>query len=207
MGPMNIYCIGVGGQGIGLLSSALSQACLSAGHKVRGCDTHGLAQRGGTVISHIRLGEKVFTPLVPEGEADLVVSLERFEALRGAAGMLREGGTVVYYDVEYQPIHVRMRRSSKPGPDAIETAAEGRGGHAVRVFIDGLTNPRFQNVALLGRIAGLGIIEGVTADHLREALSKAVPKAALEQNLAVFEQAGADSSGEKPGLSRNTKRG
>lgn len=189
MKPMNIFCIGVGGQGIGLLSSALSQACLAAGHKVRGCDTHGLAQRGGTVISHIRLGEKVFTPLVPEGEADLVVGLERLEALRGASEMLRPGGSVVYYDVEYQPIHVRMRKAENPPPDAIRAVARERGGRAVRVFIGHLENPRFQNVALLGRIAELGLIEGVTADHLRDALISAVPKAALEQNLAVFEEA------------------
>ncbi len=189
MSPMNIFCIGVGGQGIGLLSATLSQACLAAGHKVRGCDTHGLAQRGGTVVSHIRLGEKVLTPLVPEGEADLVVALESLEALRGAAGMLKPGGTVVYYDVEYQPIHVRMRKAGHPGPDALDAVVRERRGRVVRVFIDGLANPRFQNVALLGRIAGLGIIEGVTADHLLDALSRSVPKAALEQNMAVFEEA------------------
>ena len=189
MSPTNIFCIGVGGQGIGLLSAALSQACLAAGHAVRGCDTHGLAQRGGTVVSHIRLGDGVFTPLVPEGEADLVVGLERLEALRGAGGMLRDGGTVIYYDVAYQPIHVRMRQAEYPTREALEAAVKARRGRVARVHLEDLENPRFQTVALLGGIAALDIIEGVSAAHLKDALTATVPKAALELNLEVFEKA------------------
>jgi indolepyruvate ferredoxin oxidoreductase, beta subunit len=189
MKGLNIYCIGVGGQGIGLLSSTLSAACLAAGHTVRGCDTHGLAQRGGTVVSHIRLGDDIFTPLVPEGEAHLVVGLERLEALRGAQSMLAGGGTVVYYDAEYQPIAVRMKQAKYPQPDAVQAIATERGGKTTRVFQEDLPDPRFQNVALLGCIAGLGVIEGVTAEHLRQALEGSVPPAALEKNMAVFDEA------------------
>ena len=88
---LNIYLSGVGGQGIGMLTETLGQACLAAGHAVHGCDTHGLAQRGGTVISHLRLGDGVFTPRVPEGEAHLVIALERLESLRGVQTHLRGG--------------------------------------------------------------------------------------------------------------------
>ncbi|GAG76749.1 unnamed protein product, partial [marine sediment metagenome] len=107
MKPMNIYLTGVGGQGIGLLSDVLALACVRAGYRVRGCDTHGLAQRGGTVVSHLRIGDSLFGPRVPPGQADLVVGLERLEALRAARAMLKSGGRLLYYDAVYQPIHVR----------------------------------------------------------------------------------------------------
>ena len=68
MKSMNIYLCGVGGQGIGLLSEVMIRTALSAGYNVMGADTHGLAQRGGTVVSHLRIGPEVFTPLVPEGQ-------------------------------------------------------------------------------------------------------------------------------------------
>ena len=100
----NIYLIGVGGQGIGLLSEAIIRACDYAGYPVKGVDTHGLAQRGGTVISHIRIGNGVYTPLIQEGNADLVVALERNEALRGLNTYLKDGGTLIYYNALWQTL-------------------------------------------------------------------------------------------------------
>jgi indolepyruvate ferredoxin oxidoreductase beta subunit len=96
MSLFNIYMCGVGGQGIGMLSEVLSRACLDAGHKITGCDTHGLAQRGGIVVSHLRLGDGARTPRVPDRSADLVIALERLEALRAADAMLTGNGTVIY---------------------------------------------------------------------------------------------------------------
>jgi indolepyruvate ferredoxin oxidoreductase, beta subunit len=103
----NIYMSGVGGQGIGLLAELLARACDYAGLTPRGCDTHGLAQRGGMVTSHLRLGA-AHSALVPEGEADLVLSLERTEALRAADAMLKEGGALVWYDACWQALDVRV---------------------------------------------------------------------------------------------------
>ncbi len=108
MSVFNVYVAGVGGQGIGLLSGVLGAAMVDAGHALRGCETHGLAQRGGVVVAHLRLGEAAFAPRVPPGEADLVISLERLEAHRGIVTMLRPGGRVIYYDAQYQPLAVRL---------------------------------------------------------------------------------------------------
>jgi len=159
---LNIYLCGVGGQGIGLLAEVLGQSCLAAGHTVRGCDTHGLAQRHGTVVSHLRLGPAALMPRVPSGRAHLVVGLERLEALRAVKPMLGPGGTVVYYDTVYQPIAVRMGQSRYPSAEDLESAVKAKGGILERVFIDDLADPRMQNVALLGRIVGTGVIEGLT---------------------------------------------
>jgi indolepyruvate ferredoxin oxidoreductase beta subunit len=189
MSLFNIYMCGVGGQGIGMLSEVLSRACLDAGHKIIGCDTHGLAQRGGIVVSHLRLGDGARTPRVPDRSADLVIALERLEALRAADAMLTGNGTVIYYDTIYQPIHVRMGRASYPESDALEKTVKARGGRVERVHLADIEDPRMQNVALLGRLAATGIIEGVSAARVKQALGDALPVKALAANLAVFEQA------------------
>jgi indolepyruvate ferredoxin oxidoreductase beta subunit len=94
----NIYMTGVGGQGIGMLSEVLLRAADYAGYDVKAVDTHGLAQRGGMVVSHLRIGKQVYAPLVPKGEADMVVSLERHEAFQALIHMLKPGGVLIYYD-------------------------------------------------------------------------------------------------------------
>ena len=191
MKALNIYLCGVGGQGIGLLAEVLGQACLVAGYTVKGCDTHGLAQRGGTVVSHLRIGERLHAPLVPPREADLVVSLERLEAIRALNDMLRPGGTVVYYDSVYQPIHVRMGLDTYPAPEAVEAAAAPLQARVERVSLPALPDPRMQNVALLGRVAALGLIEGVGLPQIDEALASFVAPRLLEANRQVLAEGAA----------------
>lgn len=183
---MNIYLCGVGGQGIGLLSEVLIRSCMDAGHPVKGVDTHGLAQRGGIVASQVKIGARLFTPRIPPGEADLIVSLERLEAYRGIVSMLNHGGTVVYYDTEYQPIGVRQGRDQYPGNEELAAAVATRGGHIERVFLEDLPDPRMQNTALLGRLSSLGAIPGVTAEIIENNLRAVVSPAALDANLEVF---------------------
>jgi indolepyruvate ferredoxin oxidoreductase beta subunit len=186
---LNVYLCGVGGQGIGLLSEVLGRACLAGGHVAHGCDTHGLAQRGGIVVSHLRLGESVYTPLVPDGTADLVVALERVEALRAVRTKLKQGGIVIYYDAVYQPIHVRMGVAQAPSVQDLEEAVQERGGKLERVWIEDIPDPRMQNVALLGRIAALGVIEGVGRAEIEGALREVLPASAVDANLALLERA------------------
>jgi indolepyruvate ferredoxin oxidoreductase beta subunit len=185
----NIYLCGVGGQGIGLLAEVLIRSCMEGGHNVKGVDTHGLAQRGGIVVSHIKLGPKLFTPRITPGTADIVIGLEMLEAYRAAVAMLREGGTVVYYDSEYQPIHVRMGRAEYPTHAQFLAVVQAKGGHLERVDIPDLPDPRMQNTALLGRVAHMGLIPGVTAEVIEHHLVSVVPKAALQVNLEVFHKA------------------
>ena len=187
----NVFVCGVGGQGIGMLTEVLGRACLGAGHLVHGCDTHGLAQRGGTVLSHLRLGEGAFTPRVPEGEAHLVIALERLEALRAVQGFLRQGGALLYYDAIYQPMAVRLGKAAYPEAGQVQAAVEARQGLAHRVLVEGLADARMQNVALLGALAAKGLVPGVDLARVEAALREAVPPAVLEANLAVFRRAAA----------------
>ena len=189
MKPMNIYLCGVGGQGIGLLAEIMIQSCLKAGHAVKGVDTHGLAQRGGIVFSSIRLGEQVHTPMIAPGEADLILGLERLEAFRAVVSMLREGGSVVYYDCEYQPIHVRMGKAHYPSALELEEAVLKRHGRLERVRFDDMVDPRMQNVALIGRVATMGVIEGLTPQIVEQSLCDVLPEAVMNANLDVLHRA------------------
>jgi indolepyruvate ferredoxin oxidoreductase beta subunit len=185
----NVYICGVGGQGIGLLAAALAQAAARAGLQVRACDTHGLAQRGGVVSSHIRIGADALTPLCPEGSADLVLALERLEALRGAAQYLKKGGQVIYYDAAYQPVSVRRGEAPYPTEEEVRQAVRGFGGKALSTRHTDISDPRMQNSALLGLVASLGAVPGLPAAVIEEVLKEIVPAAVLEENLRIFRSA------------------
>lgn len=92
---MNLFLCGVGGQGILLASEVISSACMHAGFDVKQSEVHGMAQRGGSVISHIRFGSKVYSPLIETGDADFVVSFEMLEALRYLPYMNKETKVIV----------------------------------------------------------------------------------------------------------------
>lgn len=182
----DIYMLGVGGQGIGLLSEALLRAFDHAGTQVRGVDTHGLAQRGGTVISHLRVGPNTHSPLVREGCADLVIALERHEALRGLQTHLRPGGQLVYYDAEWQPLPVRLGRVPRVTPEMLAAAGEARRARLHRVFVEDLADPRMQNVAVLAWLVRNGVLPGIAAHHLEAALRDLLEGPALARNLDLF---------------------
>jgi indolepyruvate ferredoxin oxidoreductase beta subunit len=185
---MNIYLAGVGGQGIGLLSEVLTRACLEAGYHTIGCDTLGIAQRGGAVTSHLRIGDPpLFGPLIPAGGAELVVALERLEAERAVRNMLRPGGHVFFCDAVHQPIAVRTGDAPYPPLDTLEHLVDRLKGHLHRVPADTAANPRLQNTALLARLVTDGAIEGLLAHHVVDTMKKAIPSAVFEQNRTAFE--------------------
>ncbi len=189
MNRFNAYLIGVGGQGIGMLSEAMMRAADHAGHVVHGCDTHGLAQRGGTVVSFLRLGSDCSSPMFGRGQADLVVALERHEALRGTLDFLRPGGTLVYYDAVWQPLPVRLQEKTAVTPAELETACRGLGIRAIRVFVDGLTDARMQNVAVLATLAREKVLPGLELPHYEAALADLMTGKTLEKNLALLREA------------------
>jgi len=86
----NLFLCGVGGQGILLASEVISSACMKSGFDIKQSEVHGMAQRGGSVVAHLRFGEKVYSPLIEPGNADIVVSFELLEALRYLPYMKQE---------------------------------------------------------------------------------------------------------------------
>src|SRR5690242_9693465 len=107
----NILLVGVGGQGILLASEVLSEAFMLAGYDVKKSEIHGMSQRGGSVVSHVRFGEKVYSPIVPEGEGDILFGFEILETYRSLP-LLKKGGTVVANDLRIQPPAVLLGQDS-----------------------------------------------------------------------------------------------
>lgn len=186
MKRFDIFMSGVGGQGIGLLSEALIRAIDYSGQRAIGADTHGLAQRGGMVVSHLRIGDEANSVLIMKGTADLVISLERHEALRAMNDYLRDQGTLIYYDAVWQPLDVRLRKVKQIENEEISEEAEKRMIKVYRVFDETLEDPRTQNVLLIGKIVKFGLIDGLKAEHCEKAFEDLMTPSMLETNLKVF---------------------
>jgi indolepyruvate ferredoxin oxidoreductase, beta subunit len=186
MKDLNIYMCGVGGQGIGLLAETMLRACHKAGYDVKGVDTHGLAQRGGTVVSHLRIGKKIHTPLIPPGKANIVIALERLESARAASEMLDEGGKVIFYDAEYQTIGNRLGKFKYTTHEELENSVKAKNGEYVRVFEEELSDPRMQNIVLIKKLIGLEWIPGLNEEIVSEALAELMQGKMLEKNLELL---------------------
>ncbi|MDX9802036.1 MAG: 2-oxoacid:acceptor oxidoreductase family protein, partial [Spirochaetia bacterium] len=183
---LNIFLNGVGGQGIGLLSEILMRAYDRAGFYVMGVDTHGLAQRGGGVESHLRVGYTRGNPLVEPGLADLVLSLERTEALRALIRQLRSGGTMAYYDTLWQPLSDRLGETKPVTQDDIKKTARFRKVEILRVLDKNLPDVRMQNIALLGASFHAGLLPGMTMEALEGSLGDLMKDRVLDANLQVL---------------------
>lgn len=155
----SILFVGVGGQGIILVSKVLTQGLIEAGYDVKMSEVHGMAQRGGSVTTQVRYGEKVYSPLIGEGEADVVVAFEKVEAARWI-GYLKKGGTLVLNDYEIYSLPVLLGQAEYP-KDVIEKIKEKV--ENIKIFnaaevAQNLGNIKAQNVVLLGAlIKAMGI--------------------------------------------------
>jgi len=187
MKAFNIFLIGVGGQGIGMLSEILLRGADHAGRKVMAVDTHGLAQRGGIVVSRLRIGENVYSPLILQNEADLVISLERHEALRGVNEALRDGGTLIYYNTVWQPLDVRLNQAETVSEEMISRECKQRNIRVISVFKPDLANARMQNIIVLAHIDKHGLVPGVKKEHYLKAMDDLMRGRVLETNVKLFE--------------------
>ncbi|MBF0234860.1 MAG: 2-oxoacid:acceptor oxidoreductase family protein [Desulfamplus sp.] len=188
MDYFNIYLTGVGGQGIGLLCEVLLRAADNAGLNVKAVDTHGLAQRGGIVVSQIRIGDKVYSPLIPSNEADLVISLERHEALRAMNTALKNSGTLIYYNTVWQPLEVRLGSSNEIDEETINQECLRRNIKLIKVIEADLDNVQMQNIALLANICKYGLVPGINIDNYKQAMDDLMEGKMLEENIKTFDR-------------------
>ncbi len=184
----NIYLSGVGGQGIGLLSEILIRACDYAGYKVYGVDTHGLAQRGGVVESHLKIGEDIYSPLIKKNDADLIISLERTEALRGLINYSKKDSNLIFYDANWQPLFVRMGKDTEVSLDLLSNECKKRNVSYYRIFLDTLNDPKMQNIVVVANIAKKSLIPKVEIDHYENAIKDLLSGVNLERNLKLFSE-------------------
>jgi indolepyruvate ferredoxin oxidoreductase beta subunit len=185
--PYSFVLVGVGGQGTLLASNILAEVGLAAGFDVKKSEVHGMAQRGGSVASHVRWHpEKVFSPLVGLGEADILLSFEKVEALR-FADFLRRGGTAVVNDMAIVPVTVSSGTAVYPGDEHLAMAFASLDAELVMVPGERLGqeagNVKAANVVLLGAVSKLLPLPEET---WWECLAQRVPKKFLELNRVAF---------------------
>ncbi|MFQ6045643.1 MAG: indolepyruvate oxidoreductase subunit beta [Gemmatimonadales bacterium] len=180
----SVLMAGVGGQGAILAGELLALAAVEAGHDVKQGEFHGVAQRGGAVFSHVRFGDRVYSPMAPRGTVDFLLALEKLEALR-YAHFVKPGGTIIVNDHKIEPTRVR---DARPYPhDAIDFL-KWKDFHvlaleATRTAIE-LGNHRAANVVLLGALATL---LDIPTEVWRKTLETRIPERLLALNMAAFD--------------------
>jgi indolepyruvate ferredoxin oxidoreductase beta subunit len=181
----NIALVGVGGQGILLASEVISHAALLSGRDVKKSEVHGMAQRGGSVVSQVRIGEKVYSPLIPEGETDFLVSFEMIESLRYANTLSPEGVALINHQV-ITPITVSSGQQPQVDDlDArIERAFPRRRIITAFAIAQELGNIRVVNMVMTGALSHLLGIDEAT---WRQAVADLVPARYREVNLQAFD--------------------
>jgi indolepyruvate ferredoxin oxidoreductase, beta subunit len=181
----NVLVVGIGGQSIVLLSSIIADAAIRAGFDVKANEVHGMAQRGGTVLAQVRFGAKVYSPLLWEGTADLIVSLEKAEALR-FAHFLKPGALAVVSDQVIVPVTVSAGRAKYPedADERLERAFPRLARVDALGIAERLGNAKAANLVALGAASrALASLE----EHWEAAIGSLVPKKHLAINLKAFE--------------------
>ena len=183
MATKNIMIVGVGGQGTLLTSRILGGLAIAGGYDVKLSEVHGMAQRGGSVVTFVRYGEKVAEPIVEEGQADVLIAFERLEAKR-YAHFLKKDGAIVVNDQRIDPI----------------TVVTGAAQYPENIIEDLEKEHRVYRVDAMGEALKMGnskvfnvIVLGVAAKHMDfskeawlEAIEKTVPPKTVEMNKKAF---------------------
>lgn len=182
----NILLCGVGGQGTVLASKLIAQAAIDKGWSARTAETIGMAQRGGSVVSHVRIGENIMAPMIPEGEADVIVGFEPGEVVRNLP-YLKEGGTVIVNTRAVMPTTASLGLHYD-GDEMIEYLKKQE---LKLIEVEGekvceeLGSMKVLNVVLLGAAAGSGEL-GITKEELKAAIETKLNPKFLELNIKAL---------------------
>ncbi len=180
-----IIISGVGGQGILLASDILSAVCMEAGYDVKKSEVHGMSQRGGDVVSHVVFGEKVYSPLIGEGDADIILSFEKVEALRNIH-FLKEDGIVIVNDMKILPLPVASGMADYPQKTIDEIKENAKNAIIIdaQSIAEEIGNIKVMNIILLGLLAKNLDID---KELFIKTIKSKVPPKTVELNLKAFE--------------------
>lgn len=182
---INVLIVGVGGQGTLLASRVLGAIASIEGKDCKLSEVHGMSQRGGSVVTHVRIGDDIAAPLVTPGEADYIMAFEQLEALRWAY-YLKEGGKILVNDQQIMPMPVITGAVEYPEGIYAKLAEAGKD----TVIVEGLAlaeeagNTKAVNVVMIGALCA---IEGVNYEVALEAVRRSVPAKLLSVNEKALE--------------------
>jgi len=181
----NILIVGVGGQGVILASNALSEIAMAKGFDVKKNESHGQSQRGGTVPSHIRYGQKVYAPVIARGEADIVLAFEELEGLRFAHFLKPDGKMILNRQRIYPP---RVSSGMDTYPEDIPKTLKDHDIDVVEVdalqMADKMGNPLVVSTILLGVLSKY---LDFSSEEWKEVIGRLVPEKHRSVNLDAFE--------------------
>jgi indolepyruvate ferredoxin oxidoreductase beta subunit len=186
---MTINCIlaGVGGQGTVLASKLIAQAAMNKGQNARTAETIGMAQRGGCVVSHVRIGDEIHSPMIPKHSADIIIGFEPAEAVR-CLPYLKKDGVVVVSSKAIKPVTASLSDSSYDGSEMI---AYLRQKAAKLIVVDGdqicedCGSAKVLNVVLLGAASASGML-GLTVNEIENAIKERVASRFIEMNTKAL---------------------
>lgn len=186
MSTKNIMIVGVGGQGTLLASKMLGYVLLNQGYDVKVSEVHGMSQRGGSVVTYVRYGEKVYSPVIDKGEADVILSFEKLEAARWLE-YLKPGGKMIVNTQEMEPMPVII--GAKVYPDNLVEKMQAAGADVDSRDFLALANEagssKAVNIALMGRLSVY--FPEISDEKWQEAIAANVPPRFLELNKKAFE--------------------
>ena len=196
----NIVIAGVGGQGTVLAAKLVARAAMDAGLAVRTSETIGMAQRGGSVVSHVRIADQpIASPLMPPGTADTLLGFEPGEAVR-CLPYLRPGGTVVVNPHTVAPVSAALSRTEYSGPAMIDYL---RRCDCRLVVVDGdavcaeVGSTKVLNVALIGAAAAAGAL-GLTLERIEAALRQSLRPKLVDMNVQALHAGARQAVKEEP---------
>lgn len=185
MDTRSIMIVGVGGQGTLLASRVIGSVLLTGGYDVKVSEVHGMSQRGGSVVTYVRYGDKVASPIIEKGQADLIISFELLEAARWVS-YLKKGGKMITNTQQIEPMPVITGAVKYPENIVENIKAAGvdiTAADALSLAVEAGT-PKAVNVVLMGMVSKtVSFDEQVWLDALRQC----VPPKALDVNLKAFE--------------------
>lgn len=186
MKNINILIVGVGGQGTLLTSRVLGSLASKLGYDAKVSEVHGMAQRGGSVVTHVRFGDRVFSPLIEEGRADILLSFEKMEALRWIH-YLKEDGMLIVNDQAIDPMPVITGNAKYP--DDILNRLINRISNVFIINAQEIAkeigNIRVSNSVLMGVLAQH---MNIKKEDWEEVLSSIVPPKTIKENLKAFKK-------------------
>ena len=184
MKTTNIMIVGVGGQGSLLASKLLGNLLSDEGYDVKVSEVHGMSQRGGSVVTYVRFGEKVYSPIVDRGEADFIVAFEKIEAARYAS-CLKPDGRIIVNTQEIDPMPVIIGAMEYPHAALENLQANGVDIDAIDALTPALKagSSKATNIVLMGRLSKY---MDIAPEKWEEAIRQSVAPKFVEMNLKAF---------------------
>ena len=186
MDTKNIMIVDVGGQGTLLASKMLGYVLLQQGYDVKVSEVHGMSQRGGSVVTYVRYGKKVYSPVIDKGEADVIISFEKLEAARWLE-FLKKDGTIITNTQEVEPMPVITGSAAYP-ENLIEKMQAAGAKVDAKDFLSiaqEAGSAKAVNIALMGRLSTY--FPEISDEQWQDAIEKIVPPKFLDLNRKAFE--------------------